>query len=445
VTSQRTAPSDGASSIERFTPGEHGPLPAYEHAHRYALAALAVSKGSRVLDLACGSGYGTEILRRAGARVLPVDLDPGVLRRSRSGVCARAERLPFASASFDAVICFEAIEHVREPAVAVAEIARVLAPQGFALISTPDKAIYSDRVGNRNPHHLSEMDRSDFSALLEGAFRKVALYGQSVWAGSWMVRLLDGKPPEKGPRHPCVLLDPLASEEGAAPWVEPGEQGFPTPLFLVAACAVRTRAARRLERRIGRESLLHDPCQHMIASYLDALHGLQHRDRQIEELAKHARALMDRVSEKEARIEDLATHAQNLDEILSGLRKHEENLKELLRSRDEHVAGLTHHTQNLEQFLPGLRQHAENLEALLRSREEQVAGLELHGRNLEQLAQGYLAHAQNLEQLADGYLAHARNLEVVLSARTSEVATSRERIATLEAAVARLAEQPEAK
>jgi septal ring factor EnvC (AmiA/AmiB activator) len=327
------------------------------------------------------------------------------------------------------------------------------------------------------------MDQGEFSALLEGAFRHVVLYGQSVWAGSWMARLADGKPPqEQKPRHPCVLLDPLAHNGGAAPWAEPEESEFPTPLFLVAACAASSRTARRLERRIGTESLLHDPRQRMIATYLHALEGLQHRDRQIEELGRHSRALMDRLSEKETRIEDLATHARNLDEILSGLRKHEENLMALLRSRDERVVGLTSHTRNLERFLPalrqhtenleaqlrsrdervveltshthnlerflpGLREHAENLEAQLRSSEEQVAGLELHGRNLEQLAQGYLDHARNLEQLAEGHLAHARNLEVELSARASELAASRERIellearvCDLEATIARLAE-----
>jgi len=57
-------PRDVAGDAERFLPEAHGPIPAYEHAHRYALAA-SVLEGRRVLDLACGAGYGTRILRAA--------------------------------------------------------------------------------------------------------------------------------------------------------------------------------------------------------------------------------------------------------------------------------------------------------------------------------------------------------------------------------------------
>jgi SAM-dependent methyltransferase len=357
---------------ERFAPDAHGPLLAYEHVHRYALAATLL-KGRRVLDLASGTGYGTRILRSAGADVVALDLDADCARAAGSpSLCGRAELEPFGDGSFDAVVCFEAIEHVPEPSRVLDEIVRVLRPSGVALLSTPDRALYTERAGQRNPHHLAELDCAEFAALLRERFPHVALYGQSVWAGSWLRRLDEtGAPQAIGARKLQVLPDPLAT--GAAvrrspPWVDPTEDLFPTPLFLVAVCARDAAGSRRMRRSLPAQSVLHDPAQWLLGHYLAALGDVVARDREVECFAAHARDLQVLVAEREERVGKLEHHARNLET--------------LLREREERVAGLEAHARDLDQLSTGVQAHARNLEALLRERDEHLAGVELRGRDL---------------------------------------------------------------
>ena len=428
-------PRDVAGDAERFLPEAHGPIPAYEHAHRYALAA-SVLEGRRVLDLACGAGYGTRILRAAGAEVVALDLDRVCARAAGTpALCGRAERLPFPDASLDAVVCFEAIEHVPEPARVLDEIVRVLTRSGLAFLSTPDRAVYTERAGNRNPHHVAELDRAGFAALLRERFAHFELYGQSVWAGSWLARLdASGAPPGAGAREVHALRDPLAASAARTPppWVDPAQDALPTPLFLVAVCARDAAVARRLRRELSETSVLHDPAQWLLGHYLGALDGLVARDREIGSFAGHARDLQALLAERDERVAKLEHHARNLealraeqDELLAGVRAHARNLEERIRAHEARVAGLEDHAGNLEaharhleERAAGLEGHARGLEDRLREREAHLAGVEAHVRNLEELAEGLRRHAANLEKLLgereahlQGVEAHARNLE----------------------------------
>src|SRR5882672_10793587 len=109
--------SDVALELER--PGFGSPrINVQESAERYAFAASAV-RGSRVLDVASGSGLGSELLRRCGARfVVGVEADAVAARptgASPSGpsfVRGDATALPLVDGSCDVVVSFETIEHV---------------------------------------------------------------------------------------------------------------------------------------------------------------------------------------------------------------------------------------------------------------------------------------------------------------------------------------------
>jgi SAM-dependent methyltransferase len=418
------APEDA----ERFLPEDHGPIPAYEHAHRYALAASTL-EGRRVLDLACGAGYGTRILRAAGAEVVALDLDAACVRGvGAPALRARAERLPFRDASFEAVVCFETIEHVPEPARVLDEIARVLARSGVAFVSTPDRALYTGRAGNRNPHHLAELDRAELTALLRERFAHFELFGQSVWAGSWLARLEgSGAARAAGERQVETLRDPLAvpARRTPPPWVDPAEDALPTPLFLVAVCARDAAGARRVKRAIRAQSVLHDPTQWLLGHYLESLHGVVARDHEIQGFATHARDLQALVAERDERVAKLEHHARNLealraeqDGLLAGARAHASNLEELLAAREQRVADLEDHARQLGEHVAALQDHARGLEERVRERAEHLEGVERHARNLEGLTEGLRQHATNLEKLVAereahlaGVEAHARNLE----------------------------------
>lgn len=54
-----------------------------EHLDRYAFAAKCLEPGWRVLDAACGSGYGTELLCQAAAAVTGLDVDPAAIEFAR--------------------------------------------------------------------------------------------------------------------------------------------------------------------------------------------------------------------------------------------------------------------------------------------------------------------------------------------------------------------------
>ncbi len=114
---------------------------------RGILASLGRVDGLRILDLGCGKGRFARILADRGARVVGVDVSPGMLAAARLAgldcVLGSARRLPFPASSFDAALAVEVFEHLGPMAVdeAIAEVSRVLRPGGTFLLI--DKNAYA--------------------------------------------------------------------------------------------------------------------------------------------------------------------------------------------------------------------------------------------------------------------------------------------------------------
>jgi SAM-dependent methyltransferase len=188
--------ADLAFTGERFLPACTGEI-AYEHWHRYAFARRFVA-GKRVLDAACGEGYGSALLGEAAASVVGVDIDGPTIAHAgiRYGSDGRVRfiegsctELPLPDASIDVVVSFETIEHLREedqPRM-VAEFARVLSPGGIVVISSPNKRLYSDERNYVNEFHLHELYRDGLARLLTPAFSAQRWHHQSIgtWSGIW--------------------------------------------------------------------------------------------------------------------------------------------------------------------------------------------------------------------------------------------------------------------
>lgn len=111
------------------------------HAHIDDLEAACVRRwlgGARVLELGCGTGLVLERVRRFAAGATGADLSLGMLRHARArGLAvtrASALALPYRDQSLDLVYSFKVLPHVERLDVALAEVARVLAPDGAALL-----------------------------------------------------------------------------------------------------------------------------------------------------------------------------------------------------------------------------------------------------------------------------------------------------------------------
>jgi SAM-dependent methyltransferase len=161
-------------AVERVEADRSSPWWA-EHRSRYRFAAAFV-EGRRVLDIACGTGYGGAILLGAGAQsVVGVDSSPEAVaeatRRQQPGFEAiRADGLdlPFEDGTFDVVVSFETLEHVEEAERFVAELRRVLADGGVLVLSTPN-AVHTSQVGGApNPFHVREYEPAALGELLRG-------------------------------------------------------------------------------------------------------------------------------------------------------------------------------------------------------------------------------------------------------------------------------------
>jgi len=153
---------------------------------RYRFACGFVS-GKNVLDVACGSGYGSALLWREGSAACVVGLDASweALQMARrfqvpgnvSFAAASAERLPFCDGEFTAIVSMETLEHLRDPRAFLRDVGRVLRAEGQAIISTPLNN-GEGRCRPDNPHHVREYSASEFMALLYDVFQVVEMFSQ---------------------------------------------------------------------------------------------------------------------------------------------------------------------------------------------------------------------------------------------------------------------------
>jgi SAM-dependent methyltransferase len=169
--------------VERIVPDETPPGPLAIHEKRYRFA-LPYCEGKRVLDAACGVGYGTALLAERAAHVVGVDRSEEAIsyaraRYGRANVEFRVTDLrdpDLGSASFDVVCSFETLEHLPDRDAYLRHMARVLRPDGLYLVSTPQAPRTTERPDN--PHHCVEYSLDDFDSLLRRFFDDVQLYGQ---------------------------------------------------------------------------------------------------------------------------------------------------------------------------------------------------------------------------------------------------------------------------
>jgi SAM-dependent methyltransferase len=314
---------------ERVIPGQVDIDLFNEHMARYAFAAR-LARGKRALDAGCGAGYGSAELARAALTVVGIDSSLEAIEYARASYPlpnltfeqASCEALPHADASFDLIVAFEVIEHLKHWARFLREARRVLAPNGQFIVSTPNKLYYTESRGSEgaNPFHVHEFEFEEFRDELRSVFPHVSLYLENHVEG--------------------VSFQPYDAGNTVEVRVDSGEAAPDESHFFVAVCAHRSqignptfvyvpRAAnvlRERERHIGLLAEELSQKNHWLEAAKSELADLQREhEAQSEELNRSnlwAEKLNREVEERRARVsdlqEELARDQQNARVVAEG-------------------------------------------------------------------------------------------------------------------------------
>jgi SAM-dependent methyltransferase len=173
---------------ERVVPGEVNDDLWAEHIARYAFAAR-LADGARVLDIGCGTGYGTAELAQHAKSAVGIDVSDDAIAYARAHYplanltfqTASATNLPFPPASFDLITAFEVIEHLENWHDLLIEARRLLHPSGIFLVSTPNKLYYAESRAKEgpNPFHVHEFEFTAFRDALGAVFPNVTILLQN--------------------------------------------------------------------------------------------------------------------------------------------------------------------------------------------------------------------------------------------------------------------------
>jgi 2-polyprenyl-3-methyl-5-hydroxy-6-metoxy-1,4-benzoquinol methylase len=142
----------------------------------------ARAHGRRVVDLACGEGYGSAVLARTAASVVGVDANPEAHEHARlkyAGVRFERNMIELWTGDVDCVVFLQTIEHVQDPDAVLRHIRELIGPQGVAYVSTPNVLTLAPKGAERsgNPWHVREYRPEEFAALCGAHFAHVELHG----------------------------------------------------------------------------------------------------------------------------------------------------------------------------------------------------------------------------------------------------------------------------
>ncbi|MDC1057743.1 class I SAM-dependent methyltransferase [Nitrosopumilus sp.] len=169
-------------NLERVLPNdERTKFLFQEHTIRYLFASQFTTSKS-VLDAACGSGYGSAILSKSGAtKVVGIDNSSEAIEYCEKNY--KKENLEFKKdncekitldTTFDVVVSFETIEHLKNQDNFLTEVKRVLKDDGIFIVSTPN----TDTYPSDNPFHYKEFTESEFKLFLGKYFSNITIFYQ---------------------------------------------------------------------------------------------------------------------------------------------------------------------------------------------------------------------------------------------------------------------------
>jgi 2-polyprenyl-3-methyl-5-hydroxy-6-metoxy-1,4-benzoquinol methylase len=140
--------------------------------------------GLRVIDMACGEGYGSDVLAGSAASVVGVDANPEAheharLRYTRENLRFERDLVESFPEQADAVVFLQTIEHLQDPGAVLAHFKSLAGEAGVVFVSTPNVLTLAPKGAERsdNPWHVQEYRSAEFERLCGGTFANVEMYG----------------------------------------------------------------------------------------------------------------------------------------------------------------------------------------------------------------------------------------------------------------------------
>ncbi len=141
-------------------------------------------RGLSAIDMACGEGYGADVLARAASSVIGVDANPEAheharLRYTRPNLRYVRDLVDRFSEPADAIVFLQTIEHLEDPGSVLEHFRSLVGEHGSVFVSTPNVLTLAPRGAARsdNPWHVHEYRRAEFERLCSAHFTTVELYG----------------------------------------------------------------------------------------------------------------------------------------------------------------------------------------------------------------------------------------------------------------------------
>jgi SAM-dependent methyltransferase len=141
-------------------------------------------RGLRAIDMACGEGYGSDVLARSAAGVVGVDANPDAheharLRYTRANVRFARELVDSFSEQADAVVFLQTIEHLQDPGAVLDHFRTLVGAHGVVFVSTPNVRTLAPKGAARsdNPWHVHEYRYDEFQQLCAAHFANVEMFG----------------------------------------------------------------------------------------------------------------------------------------------------------------------------------------------------------------------------------------------------------------------------
>ena len=401
---------------ERFIECEEtaGQLIEREHWQRYMVAAKLVEPGAAVLDIACGSGYGTAYLSRFAGHVYGVDIssDAVAYAEGRYGrpnlrfLQGDVSQIPLDSGSVDLVVSFETIEHVEEASqhAFLAEAKRVLRPGGRLIVSCPNQPVASDLPnelwGAVNPYHKKEYTEEGFRTLLAAYFPAVSMLYQR--------------------NEISLVMDAPGADTLSVQWGE--RKRHDDTQNLIAVCAEKAVDVRPFSCMVPDISSQYMDSQKTLAEYV---HTVQRQSEDINRLAAEKAGLVGRSRElelviagKDEAIGRNSTYIQELEAAIAGkdeaMGRNSAYIQELeaaIAGKDEAVGRNSAYIQELEAAIAGKDEaieqnsaYIQTLAAALSQKDREITASTARVQELEEMVreqQDTIADILRLKQAAN--------------------------------------------